>query len=87
MVQPPETRIVASSPFTPYGVLEYQDQAAISFQCHPEFDPAYAEALIEHRRARLAEADSAIASLRQPNDRPLVGKWIRRFLDGSATDS
>jgi len=84
VVQPPRSRIVAASPFTPYGLLAYEDQPAISFQCHPEFDPAYAEALIEHRRARLPDADAAIASLHQPNDRHLVGSWIRRFLEGSA---
>lgn len=82
--QPPQSRIVASSPFTPFGALEYRDQPAISFQCHPEFDPAFAEALIEHRRARLPDADAAIASLQAPNDRPLVAGWLRRFLDGSA---
>ncbi len=82
--QPPATRIVAASPFTSFGVLAYEDQPAISFQCHPEFDPAYAEALIEHRRARLEGADEAIESLRQPNDRALVGTWIRRFFEGSA---
>ena len=81
--RPPHTRIVAASPFTPFGMLAYEDQPAISFQCHPEFDPAYAEALIEHRRARLADADGAIASLREPNDRPLVASWIRRFLASS----
>ena len=81
--QPPRTRILAASPFTPFGVLSYEDQPAISFQCHPEFDPAYAEALIEHRRARLPDPDSAIATLHQPNDRRLVGSWIRNFLDGS----
>ena len=86
VVQPPETRILAASPFTPYGLLAYQDQPAISFQCHPEFEPAYAEALIEHRRARLPDPDAAIASLHEPNDRALVGSWIRRFLDGSAAD-
>ena len=84
VAQPPASRIVAASPFTPFGVLEYRDQPAISFQCHPEFDPSYAEALIEHRRARLPDPDAAIASLHQPNDRALVGGWIRRFLDGSA---
>jgi GMP synthase-like glutamine amidotransferase len=84
VAQPPASRIVAASPFTRFGVLEYQDQPAISFQCHPEFDPAYVEALIEHRRARLADADAAIASLKAPNDRALVAGWIRRFLDGSA---
>jgi GMP synthase-like glutamine amidotransferase len=82
--QPPATRILAASAFTPFGLLSYQDQPAISFQCHPEFDPAYAEALIEHRRGRLPDPDAAIASLRQPNDRPLVAGWIRRFLDSSA---
>jgi len=84
VVQPPASRIVAASPFTPYGVLAYQDQPAISFQCHPEFDPAYAEALIEHRRGRLPDPDGAIASLKATNDRERVGGWIRRFLDGSA---
>lgn len=83
IVQPPSSRIVAASPFTPFGVLEYRDQSAISFQCHPEFDPAYAACLIEHRRARLPEPDAALASLREPNDRFLVGSWIGRFLSGS----
>jgi len=82
--QPPHTRILAANAFTPFGLLSYQDQPAISFQCHPEFDPAYAEALIEHRRGRLPDPDAAIASLRRPNDRRLVAGWIRRFLDGSA---
>jgi GMP synthase-like glutamine amidotransferase len=82
--QPPATRIVAASPFTSYAVLEYQDQPAISFQCHPEFPKGFAEALIEHRRARLPDPDGAIASLQQPSDRALVGQWIRRFIAGSA---
>jgi GMP synthase-like glutamine amidotransferase len=84
VAQPPASRIVAASPFTRFGMLEYQDQPAISFQCHPEFEPEFAQALIEHRRARLPDPDGAIASLKQPNDRPLVAGWIRRFLDGSA---
>jgi GMP synthase-like glutamine amidotransferase len=87
VVQPPGSRILAASPFTPFGLLAYEDQPAISFQCHPEFDPAYARALIEHRRARLPDPDAAIASLREPNDRPLVAGWIRRFLEGSAADA
>ena len=84
VVQPPASTIIAASPFTPFGVLEYQDQPAISFQCHPEFDPAYAEALIEHRRARLPDPEAAIQSLQQPNDRTRVGGWMRRFLSGSS---
>jgi GMP synthase-like glutamine amidotransferase len=81
---PPQARVIAASPFTLYGALAYQDQPAISFQCHPEFEPDFAKALIEERRARLPDPDAAIASLDQPNDRPLVGSWIRRFLEGSA---
>ena len=82
--QPPGSRVVAASPFTPFGVLAYDDQPAISFQCHPEFEPEFARALIEERRDRVPEPDDAIASLGQPNDAPLVGSWIRRFLNDLA---
>jgi len=82
--QPPNSRIVASSPFTAYGVLAYEDQPAISFQCHPEFDPAFAKGLIETRRDRLPDPDAALASLEAPDDRDLVRAWLRRFLSAPA---
>ena len=47
------------------------------------FDPAYAAALIENRRGTRytdEQADAAVASLQQPNDRRRVGEWIARFL-------
>ncbi len=78
-------RVVAGSEFTPYGMLEYDDQPAVSIQLHPEFEPAYAEALIESRReARFTPevADAAIASLHRPNDNHRVGGWMKRFLVG-----
>jgi len=81
---PPGARIVAGSPFTPYGMLAYDDQPAISLQLHPEFAPDYAKALIEARRGRRftdAAADAAIASYDHGDDRAEVGGWIRRFLD------
>jgi GMP synthase-like glutamine amidotransferase len=81
--RPPAAEVLGGSAFTPYGVLAYSDQPAISFQCHPEFEPAYAEALVKGRRGdRLAPelADAAVASLHQPDDRARVGEWIRRFL-------
>jgi GMP synthase-like glutamine amidotransferase len=87
VVQPPATRVIATSDFTPFGALAYDDQPAISIQLHPEFDPAYAKALIESRRGSRytdAQADAAIASLDAPNDNARVGAWIRRFLLGSA---
>ena len=80
VVQPPHSHILASSDFSPFGMLAYEDQPAISMQFHPEFDPAYARALIESRRERLPDPDAAIASLDAPDDRARVAAWIRNFL-------
>ena len=84
---PPNARAVAGSAFTPAGILVYDDRPAISMQFHPEFDPAYARALIEARRGSRftdAQADAAIASLDGVNDRLRVGDWILAFLARSA---
>ncbi len=78
--QPPESRVLARNSFSPFGLLAYDGHPSISFQGHPEWDPAFAKALIESRRARLPDPDAAIASLDRPNDRARVGGWIRRFL-------
>jgi GMP synthase-like glutamine amidotransferase len=82
----PRTRVLGGSEFTPYGILEYPF-GAISLQFHPEFAPAYAKALIESRRGGLVDtsrADAAIASLDQPNDSALLGRWMADFLRGRA---
>jgi GMP synthase-like glutamine amidotransferase len=84
---PPGARAVAGSAFTPNGVLTYDDQPAISMQFHPEFAPAYAAALIESRRGTRftdSQADAALASLNQPNDRVRVAAWIESFLSKAA---
>ena len=81
---PPGAAVTLASDFTPYAGLAYAD-GAISFQAHPEFDPAFASSLIEARRGGRHpdhEADAAIATLAEPNDRARVGGWIRRFLAG-----
>jgi GMP synthase-like glutamine amidotransferase len=78
---PPYSRVLAGSAFNRFGLIAYDDQPAISFQCHPEFAPEFAAALIEARRERLPEPDAAIASLDRPNDRERVAGWIRRFLE------
>ncbi|KAB1070677.1 glutamine amidotransferase-related protein [Methylobacterium planeticum] len=84
--RPPGARTLAGSAFTPHGALLYGDRAALSFQCHPEFEPDFARALVAGHRA--AEADpafgrAALASLDRPHDSARVGGWIRRFLDGA----
>jgi GMP synthase-like glutamine amidotransferase len=84
---PPGARAVAGSAFTPAGILVYGDRPAISMQFHPEFDPAYAEALIESRRGDRytdAQADAAISTLRGGNDRVRVAGWIEAFLSQKA---
>lgn len=80
VLQPPDTDVIASSLFTPYAALAWRDGSAISFQFHPEFSPAYAKALIEHRYDRAPDPQAAISSLDAPNDNERVGDWIRRFL-------
>ncbi|WP_293901025.1 type 1 glutamine amidotransferase [Phenylobacterium sp.] len=80
---PPGAEVIAASDFTPMAALAWRDQPAISMQPHPEFDPAYAAALIEARRGKVyadAEADRALASFAGPDDRARVGRWIRDFL-------
>jgi GMP synthase-like glutamine amidotransferase len=82
---PPSSAVFARSEFTPYGGLVWRDQPAISLQLHPEFEPAYAKALIEARRGALypdAQADAAVASYAGADDRARVGQWIGRFLAG-----
>jgi len=86
VAQPPASTVIAASRFTPFAALAYDDQPAISFQFHPEFEPDYAARLIE-RRIRLGQvtgeyAELALESLHGPNDRPVVEGWVRRFLDG-----
>jgi GMP synthase-like glutamine amidotransferase len=83
VVAPPNTTVLAGSEFAPYGMLGYDDQPAISIQLHPEFDPAYAKALIEGRRGAVyavEHADRALASYDAPDDRDRLSRWIGSFL-------
>jgi GMP synthase-like glutamine amidotransferase len=79
-VPPPGVRVLGGHGFTPFGLVEYEGGDAVSMQFHPEFEPDYAKALIDHRRGRVPDPDAAIASLDRPSDRALVAEWIRTFL-------
>jgi len=87
-ILPPDARVIASSAFTPYAGLAWDDPAGgengvVSFQCHPEFQPEYGVALIEARRGTRVPhdlADEAVASLSRVNDRAVLTAWIRAFL-------
>lgn len=82
VVRPPSASIIARSDFTPFAGLDYQGFPAISFQCHPEFEPDYAAALYGARRAALGEdrADAAVSSLAGDCDRRVLAGWIVTFL-------
>jgi GMP synthase-like glutamine amidotransferase len=80
VVQPPGTSVTLASDFTPYAGLAWNDGSAISFQFHPEFDPAFAKSLIEARRDRIIDPEAAKATLDAPNDNARVGAWIGAFL-------
>lgn len=85
LVPPADARVIAASEFTPYAGLAWDDarMGAMSFQCHPEFQPEYAAALVESRRGhRITDtlADEALASLARANDRAVLTSWIRAFL-------
>ena len=79
---PSDAEVLGGSAFTPLAILHYPARQAISFQFHPEFEPAFAEALVEMKRSQLApdDADRALASLREAHDAERVAGWIRRFL-------
>ena len=85
VVEAPEgASVLAGNDFCTLGMLDY-GQRAISIQLHPEFEPDYAKALIETRRGtRLTqeEADKAVMSYEQPDDRVRVGGWLARFIEG-----
>lgn len=79
--KPSGARVLLSSAFTPFAGLAWDDDA-ISLQGHPEFTPPFAADLTSGRRERIGPAivDPALDSLKEPNDRALVGEWLRRFI-------
>ncbi len=83
---PPGARVLAASEFTPFGMLDYPGEGMASIQLHPEFAPRIRRGP-DRGAARNPlhtdpQADAAIATLHQPNDRLRVGEWIGRFLEG-----
>ncbi len=86
---PPGATVLGGNDFCPLGLLDYGQDRAVSIQLHPEFEPAYAKALIENRRGTRytdAEADRAVMSYEQPDDRQRVGGWLQRFLEQATAD-
>ena len=84
---PPGARVLATSEFTPFAAIGYDDNT-VSVQGHPEFSPAFSAALIEARRDVYGpRADPALLSLLQPEDGRRAADWLRQFIDGGGLDT
>lgn len=79
--KPADARVLLRSDFTPFAGLAWGEDA-ISFQAHPEFTPAFATDLTAGRHDRIDPAlvARAVDSLKAPDDRAVVGGWLRRFI-------
>ena len=83
VVLPPAAEVVAKNDFSPFGMVAYTDQPAISIQLHPEFERAFSTRLVEDRcdaDLTAAQTQAALESLKRPDDRARVAEWIRAFL-------
>jgi GMP synthase-like glutamine amidotransferase len=83
--KPEDARVLLRSDFTPFAGLAWGEDA-ISFQAHPEFTPAYATDLTAGRRGLIDPAlvDRAVDSLKAPDDRAMVGRWIGEFVTATS---
>ena len=77
---PPKAVRLAESDFCKNAAFSI-GKAVFSVQGHPEFTPAYTNALINIREDRIGKdrARTARASLKNPHDGHLVGGWILDF--------
>ena len=83
---PPGAQVIAGNSFCPNGMLAYDDETSISLQLHPEFTPAFSTALITGRRGdRIPDdlAETAVESLKTPDDHQRIAAWIAEFLGDS----
>ena len=78
---PADALVIASSDFCPCFIAQWGEHF-LSIQGHPEWSPAYAGALLNHRRQLLGDelADAGLASLSTPPDNTLFARWIMDFV-------
>jgi GMP synthase-like glutamine amidotransferase len=78
---PESARVIATSEFCPIGGFVISDQV-LTFQGHPEFQPAYSRDLMEMRRELLGEEAylEGVESLTRETDEAKVGHWMINFL-------
>lgn len=81
VLKPSQAKRLGGSDFCENGVLAYEHAPALSFQMHPEFEPAFGRDLLGARRGRIPEAlvDDALSSYAKATDRMTIAQWIAEF--------
>jgi len=74
-------KLLASTPTCPIAMTQLGNHI-LTFQGHAEFDKGYALGLLNMRREILGEAlyQSAVDTLPQDTDNPLIARWILDFV-------
>jgi GMP synthase-like glutamine amidotransferase len=80
---PPGGEVLGHADHCPVAVLSV-GPAAMGVQAHPEFTPAYTDALLADRVARIGddEVAAARARLALPTDEATIVRWMARVLTG-----
>lgn len=77
-----DERVLAGSDFCPFFMLQWNDRF-LSVQGHPEWQPAYAQALLEERRGVIEEdrIEQALQELQHSTpDNGLFVQWMMAFI-------
>jgi GMP synthase-like glutamine amidotransferase len=78
---PPGGEVLGAADHCPVAMVTVGPRA-LGVQAHPEFTPAYTDALLADRVARIGEAEvaAARAGLDRPTDEVVVAGWMARLL-------
>ena len=78
---PEGAKVLARSEHCEVAMFRVGD-SMLGIEGHPEFTPAYNEALIQARREQIGaeRTDRALAGVNGPTDSSVVGQWIAEFL-------
>jgi GMP synthase-like glutamine amidotransferase len=82
---PPGGEVLGHADHCPVALLSV-GPAAMGVQAHPEFTPAYTDALLADRVARIGDDEVAVAraGLAQPTDEATIARWMARALTGAS---
>ncbi|MBY6210231.1 GMP synthase [Microbulbifer agarilyticus] len=82
---PPETKVIASSDFCPYAMLQVGGHM-LTMQAHPEFTKPYSKGLMELRKEVFGEdmVEKGKESLHNDIHESAVARWMLAFLKSAA---